>query len=136
MCISSVEYSELCPHGAGILPIITSVQGISQLLTRGTFTSALLSTELTVKRCLACLTVLSVIVSLGHHQDKSFNIVEKTRVHKMLLTCLCLGIQGCSMCCLSIYPVHLSVNPFKIYDLFCLECFKVISGLQICNKQD
>ncbi|XP_060735308.1 latent-transforming growth factor beta-binding protein 2-like [Tachysurus vachellii] len=29
-----VEYSELCPHGAGILPIITSVQGISQLLTR------------------------------------------------------------------------------------------------------
>ncbi|KAG7328508.1 hypothetical protein KOW79_008452 [Hemibagrus wyckioides] len=28
------EYSELCPHGAGILPIITSVQGISQLLTR------------------------------------------------------------------------------------------------------
>lgn len=51
--IFSEEYSELCPHGAGILPIITSVQGISQLLTRGTFSSAVLSVELIGYKVLA-----------------------------------------------------------------------------------
>ncbi|XP_060790649.1 latent-transforming growth factor beta-binding protein 2-like isoform X2 [Neoarius graeffei] len=29
-----VEYAELCPHGPGILPIITSLQGVNHLLSR------------------------------------------------------------------------------------------------------
>lgn len=47
MCISLVEYAELCPHGPGILPSITSIQGVSHHMTRGTFASAVLWIEIT-----------------------------------------------------------------------------------------
>ncbi|KAI5102569.1 latent-transforming growth factor beta-binding protein 1 isoform X2 [Silurus meridionalis] len=40
------EYIELCPHGSGILPIMTSVQGISHLLSRDADECELYGTEI------------------------------------------------------------------------------------------
>lgn len=52
MHIFSGEYAELCPHGPGILPIITSDQGFSQLLSRGTFAFAVICIGVTEQDCM------------------------------------------------------------------------------------